>query len=263
MMKKQFLVTVIAALVLGLQACHAPKATQTGQQNTSNSDNSQTSLDWAGIYAGLLPCADCEGIETQLQVNKDNTYVLKRKYIGKPAEVITNTGTVKWTADGGRINLEGGDGSSYRVGENKLTSLDKDGNVITGDLAAKYVLNKQMNNITEKYWKLTELMGQPVVKTDAMKKEPHIILHNDGNRVAAYGGCNGMGGEYTLKEGNRITFSSMIGTMMACPDMTVEEGLKKVLSTADNYSLASDGNTMTLNKARMAPLAKFEAVYLK
>lgn len=34
-------------------------------------------------YAGTLPCADCEGIKTELSVYSDNTYVLKETYLGK------------------------------------------------------------------------------------------------------------------------------------------------------------------------------------
>jgi heat shock protein HslJ len=45
--------------------------------------------------------------------------------------------------------------------------------------------------------------------------------------------------------------------MMACPDMKTEQILAEVLKTVDNYSLS--GQRMTLNKARMAPLAVFQA----
>lgn len=50
-------------------------------------------------------------------------------------------------------------------------------------------------------------------------------------------------------------------TRMACIKPTVEEAFIKVLETADNYTVKND--TLQLNKARMAPLAKFVAVYLK
>lgn len=46
--------------------------------------------------------------------------------------------------------------------------------------------------------------------------------------------------------------------MMACPDMQTEQEFSKVLEMEDYYSL--NGKIMTLNKARMAPLAKFESM---
>lgn len=115
--------------------------------------------------------------------------------------------------------------------------------------------------IQETYWKLTELMGKPIVMSENMKKEIHIILIKEGNRVQGFAGCNTIMGQYELKEGNRITFSGMASTMMACPDLPTESEFNKMLGTVDNYSI--NGNSMTLNKARMAPMARFEAVVMK
>jgi len=113
----------------------------------------------------------------------------------------------------------------------------------------------------ETYWKLTELMGKPVVMNESMKKEIHIILKKEENRVQGFSGCNTIMGKYELKEGNRISFSGMASTLMACPDLATEAEFNKMLGTIDNYSI--NGNTMTLNKAKMAPMARFEAVVMK
>jgi heat shock protein HslJ len=114
--------------------------------------------------------------------------------------------------------------------------------------------------LLETYWKLVELNGQPVPK---LEREPHLILKSEGGRVTGFGGCNGFGGTYTLDTAtSRVRFSEMISTMMACADgMELEQGFLKVLATADNYSLS--GDRLSLNKARMAPLARFEAVHLR
>lgn len=106
-------------------------------------------------------------------------------------------------------------------------------------------------------WKLTELNGKPVADKINGKVPFLQLLETDG-RYTASGGCNGIGGEYTLSKNGRIKFSQGMSTMMACEDMDVEDQLKKVLAAADNYTI--NGNTLSLNKARMAPLARFEAV---
>lgn len=136
--------------------------------------------------------------------------------------------------------------------------------------ACSILQNKQANRnsddagdfdktVTEKYWKLTEINGQPISRD--FNKEPHFILKKKDSRITGNGSCNGFGGSYTLdEEKSRISFSGIFSTKMACPDMSVEQAFLDVLSRADNYSL--NGDTLTLNKARMAPLAKFEAVYL-
>jgi heat shock protein HslJ len=114
--------------------------------------------------------------------------------------------------------------------------------------------------LTETYWKLTELMGQPIT-TEANRKEMFLMLNTEGTRVHGNAGCNSFMGGYTLQEGNRLSFSQLAGTMMACPDMEKEQQFMKLLGTVDNYAIK--GNALSLHKARMAPLARFEAVVMK
>ena len=114
-------------------------------ETPANSDNSQNSLDWQGTYKGVTPCADCEGIETEMVLNADLTFTLKTKYLGKgDGKIFQEVGSFVWDKAGGIISLEGlkGRPSQYKVGENQLIQLDMEGNTITGDLAEKYVLTK-------------------------------------------------------------------------------------------------------------------------
>ena len=116
-----------------------------------------------------------------------------------------------------------------------------------------------VSTITDVKWKLIELMGQPVADS-VNGKEPFITFKKEDSSYAANGGCNGLGGKFELNEqALRITFKQGMSTMMACPDMTVEDGLKRVLTDADNYTLSGD-SILSLNKARMAPLARFRKV---
>lgn len=112
------------------------------------------------------------------------------------------------------------------------------------------------SGITGKKWKLTELYGKPVAPT-INGKTPFILLQDTGNRYTASAGCNGLGGSFTLSGNGRIKFSLGMSTMMACENMEIETGLTKVLEQTDNYTV--NGNTLSFNKARMAPLARFEA----
>lgn len=115
------------------------------------------------------------------------------------------------------------------------------------------------STITDVKWKLIELMGQPVADS-VNGKEPFIMFKNEDSSYAANGGCNGLGGKFELNEQTlRITFKQGMSTMMACPDMTVENGLKQVFTDADNYTLSGD-SILSLNKARMAPLARFRKI---
>lgn len=245
--------TLLLAATLLLSAC-------AGQMAASDTHDARQSLDWVGTYRGTLPCADCEGIETTLSLQSDLGYTLRRNYLHRAAAEFQTHGRFTWESDGNTIRLQGKDGGRYRVAENRLLQLDGDGRIITGALAEHYVLTKSGNSdITERYWKLVELMGKPV---GATAREPHLILKDVDGRIAGSGGCNALMGHYELRPGQRIQFSQMGATMMACAEgMDVEQQFFKMLEQVDNYSV--NGNRLTLQRARMAPFARFEAVYLQ
>lgn len=249
--------------------CSSSQQAGKDQKPASNitDDSSMNSLDWAGVYKGTLPCADCEGIETEIILNQNSSFIIGRKYLGKSDAVVSNSGTFSWNKAGNTITLNeaGNDAkhNQYLVGENKLTKLDADGKKIESSFAAMYEL-KKVNidmGITEKYWKLVELNGQKIPAPEAGGKEAHFTLSSSEKKVHGNNGCNGFNGSYELMEGNRIQFSKMATTMMACMNVPYDNEYLKVFEMADNYTI--QGNTLSLNKARMAPLARFEAVELK
>jgi len=115
------------------------------------------------------------------------------------------------------------------------------------------------NILIGKKWILKELNGVPIVDTSTAADKKLIFLEfkDTAKTINGFGGCNGYGRNYELKEGNHILFSQVISTMMACDKMETENQLFKVYETADNYFC--DGKKLQLNKAKMAPLAVFEA----
>ncbi|WP_353185890.1 copper resistance protein NlpE N-terminal domain-containing protein [Parapedobacter lycopersici] len=245
---------VLILAVVTTTACKSKR--EAGQANPDPAHNSQNALDWAGMYQGTLPCADCPGIQTTLTLSEDGGYTLQTSYLERGDSVFTETGQFTWDDAGGKITLDG-DGQKLQVGENRLIQLDREGNRITGTLADHYILEKIDDTLIGKYWKLVELHGKPVEPGSTMK-EPFIRLTAVSNRVEGTGGCNGMGGAFELKAPNRIRFSHMVRTMMACENMEIENDMIGALETADSYHASTD--TLQLFRARMAPLAKFVAV---
>ncbi|OOE82349.1 hypothetical protein BZG25_00400 [Salinivibrio sp. ML198] len=107
--------------------------------------NAKLSLDWNGTYQGVVPCADCEGIDTTLTLNPDNTYSLTKTYLGKEGEALKESGTFKWDETGSVVILEGLTDSPnhFFVAENQVIMQDMNGETIEGDLAEMYHLKKQ------------------------------------------------------------------------------------------------------------------------
>jgi heat shock protein HslJ len=225
------------------------------------SDNSRTSLDWPGVYQGLIPCADCESIKTRITLHKDGTFTRSMIYQGKPDGQFNDQGKFSWDEGGGKITLidKQGQSQSYLVGEGRLFHLDQQGQRISGELANRYILIKNPADaqLENKRWVLSELMGQAVTSKPG-QKAAFVQFDNENARVSGNSSCNNFFGGYELQEGNRISFGQLGSTMMACPDMSTEAKFLQVLQKVDNYAVKDD--TLSLHKARMAPLARFKWV---
>jgi len=112
------------------------------------------------------------------------------------------------------------------------------------------------------YWRLVSLNGAAVEQTQHHAREAHMVLHPDAGRFAATAGCNQMSGGYTL-DGAALAFGPAMMTLMACPEplMEQEQALAAALSAVHGWRIAGQG--LELLDADGAPLAAFEAVYLK
>ena len=150
-MKKQFL--TLAVIIMALASCNSTSESAASTDSTvaaetematGDGHTSRNSLDYAGTYTGVLPCADCEGIETQITLDAEGTFTKKTTYLGKSTpNVFEKQGIFSWDADGQRITLEGQQKpNQYFVGENTLTQLDIEGQKIEGSLSGMYVLKK-------------------------------------------------------------------------------------------------------------------------
>ena len=256
---------------------------------------SKISNDFIGVYKGVLPCADCKGITTTLELKENATYSLKTSYQGKSEKVFEEKGRFTWNHNINSIVLNDikNAPNQYLVGKNSLTQLDMSGNKISGNLASNYILRKEMSSseITKKieespsseklnnrmitktviktvnpaegkfalaktHWKLMELNGK-IVKQKG-KKDFFIQLNSKDGRFHGFAGCNNFNGSYAMPKSFEISFSNIASTMMACPNMDLESKLMKTLEEVDHYSIK--GNILQLKKTQATILAKFVAV---
>lgn len=254
---KTLLSLIIAVLFVGsIISCNSQRHSATKNMEFS-ADNSLTSVDWSGTYQGILPCADCEGIKTQIVLNEDLTYALKTQYIGKSDSIFQEKGKFVWNDAGGAITFSNSNHQIYQVGENGLFHLDKKGNRITGDLAENYTLKKESVEITGKYWKLIRLNGQSV---KSAHREPFIRLNEDSS-VNGNSSCNLFNGKYELIDENKIKFSPFAMTKMACIDNNIEFEFMQVFEKTTSYSVSI--NQLILQDEFETSLAIFESDFFK
>ena len=153
-MKKVVLVFGIAAITFvgckngEKKEISSEETMETVDSTMVDSHNSETSLDWAGVYEGTTPCADCEGIKTVLELKTDKTFILSQTYLSgyeEKQKEIGEEGSFSWDDTGSKIILKTKDGTiQFKVGENQLSMLDMSGNLITGELADFYILKKKV-----------------------------------------------------------------------------------------------------------------------
>jgi heat shock protein HslJ len=116
------------------------------------------------------------------------------------------------------------------------------------DLSIDTILNKK--------WQLIELNG---VAFDS-HQSPYLQFSSD-SKISGFAGCNNFFGSFEIQDPLQLKFSDLGSTMMFCPDSSqLELDFLAVFPQVDNFTLSQNGQELSLNKARMAPLARFSLV---
>lgn len=232
---------------------------------------SRNSLDWAGAYEGTLPCADCPGIRTRIELAQDDTYVLSMQYLDREAAPRTTRGVLEWDAAGRTIQLQGAAGTPWRfqVIEGGLAPLDGQGQPITGTPPSRYVLAKVGSGPAPDStagaplartapWRLSELFGAAVTRADYVEQAPYIQFDAKTQRVSGYTGCNQFTGSYVVEPGNRLRLSQLASTRRACIGPDLENPYLRALNSVDRFEVRA--GELALMQSDGTVMARFRAV---
>lgn len=269
------------------------KQTSTNKKVDADVISLKSTGDYIGTYKGILPCADCQGLITEIAINENTTFSMKTKYQGKGDKVFVRKGHFTWNKKRNIIvltDIKNGP-NQYFVGKNKLIQLDIYGEKITGSLADDYILSKQptdtsdietveksnnetvdldsriatttviekVNPAAGKYplagtkWKLVSLNKEKA--TQKGKNVYYIKLNSKDGRFVALSGCNNIIGHYVMPSSTTLTFSGIVSTKMDCTDMKLESYFFTALAETHSYQL--DKETLALFGADKKQLAQF------
>ncbi|ATA25023.1 copper homeostasis/adhesion lipoprotein NlpE [Brenneria goodwinii] len=118
MVKKLAIGALLVAVISVLIGCH-----------TRSQAQEEPLKPMAQSYRGILPCADCEGIDTSLFLEKDGTFILREHY--QTTREGTNTfaeyGQWRRTADKLVLTNSRGEKRYFRPSDNDLEMLDQQG----------------------------------------------------------------------------------------------------------------------------------------
>jgi len=138
MNKILILSTIIFLIITGCSS--APETT---------TENKDVTFLTNGIWLGMLPCADCEGIDYQINLKNDYTFKQKSVYKGKSDEIFSDEGRWGFVSDS-VIALSGNeDYKMFLIQQNHLVMLDQDGNKIESSFEERYHLSKDDGTVKE------------------------------------------------------------------------------------------------------------------
>ena len=116
-------------------------------------------------------------------------------------------------------------------------------------------------SLTNTYWKIIEVDGQPVAAAQQMR-EPQLVLNGQDGRFVGSGGVNRLMGGYIV-DGKGLTFSQVASTMMAgAPEaMQQEQAIVVALGAVRGFSIT--GDQLTLANDSGQPVLRAVAVALR
>jgi heat shock protein HslJ len=207
---------------------------------------SRNSLDWAGVYEGVLPGADRAGVKTRLTLNRDGTYERVTLPVGRQEAARTVRGSFAWQSSGNAIRLD------EAVGEGRLLLLQPGGGpagtpvpdaVLT--LVPQAATAEGFAQTLERYrWSLESATdGQNrVIEALSPRKDHPVVFEFSGARLGIQGPCNRMMGSYRISAAKQLTVSGMASTNMACaPElMLADAALSGLLARPLQVEMDSD-----------------------
>ncbi|KHN51296.1 copper homeostasis protein [Pectobacterium fontis] len=133
-MKKLAIGVLLMAGIVGLIGCHTRSQVQ-----------EEPLKPMAQSYRGILPCADCEGIDASLFLEKDGTFILHKQYkTTQPGEtVFSYYGQWRRTADKLVLTERSGEKHYFRPIDKGLELLDEQGGPINTSLPHQLTATEQ------------------------------------------------------------------------------------------------------------------------
>jgi heat shock protein HslJ len=276
-----WLTIALSTVVLATLTACAPLNQGAGAANAMSdpAHNSRNSLDWAGTYAGALPCADCPGVQAQLRLNRDESYELSFQFLERDKAPSEARGRFTWQASGNALTLDAqGGGRQVLVGEGRVAVFDAGVTAAWPQAAERQLARLNPLADTElprtldnHRWTLVwavDAQGQPVAGLPAATaREIHFSF--GAGRFNIEGGCNRMMSGYQIDADGTLSFGRMASTMMACEPaaMKVDAALAKLLAqplksevltgAATTLRLTGPANATLFFTGQMTPEARY------
>jgi heat shock protein HslJ len=263
-----------------LVACSGEKPQPAPDAGVVDMHNSQNSLDWSGVYEGIVACQGCPATQMRLTLGQDGRFELSRRALVRGATPAAAAGQFTWQPDGNSIVLDASGGAQgFAVGEGRVIVLNSDGSrpdaagaslvrLATAQPDARTGLAEMLE---DHRWTLSSATGadnQPMGNLFPSADRPFVFSFA-GSRLLVEGGCNSLRGGYQLGADGLLTLSQLASTQMACdpPLMAADQALSGLLAAPLELvlvpgpeptlaMLVASGETLLLS-GQLTPEARF------
>lgn len=164
---------VLAAILMSGCSSSATDATQeTGQETVRTSGT--TTISGNQSFFGILPCADCPGIETQLDLLANGTYFLTQIYQDRPDGTYNRMG--RWEIEGDRLVLH------HSNQEHLIYFANQTGGWLQADTLGNPIVSQLNYNLEPKGWQPAQISKEIEGMLTYMADAPSIVECQTGLR---------------------------------------------------------------------------------
>lgn len=232
-------VFVIAVLLI---ACGRPEAVNTMEEMNQSVEGvplpgpSLIDSNLYGTYRGVLPCADCEGVQYKLSLSSDDQFELKEYHADHSCEECTHRGNFNFDKERKRLRLPlDGKQMRFQFKDEFLFLLDEGGEPVVGEISESTFLSKSPLNFISAIWSLDSIAGNMVA--DSLQKRTHLRFLPDNNFTYT-GGCNECRGNYQSMIDGEIGLRSGACTKVACPPNShLDDQMNRYLRGSKRYQI--------------------------
>jgi heat shock protein HslJ len=209
-------------------------------------------------FRGTLPCADCPGVRTTLELDADGSAILRRLYF--EAEDGFDAATVqpaRWTTtESGQLVVrpDGGEAIYFGFDRSGLLALDREGRPY--DSALPRLLERLPRG------EAAELTGTAwaVVESAEPSPAPAVVRFGTEGRMTGGDGCNELIGAWSVRDGT-LSITPAATSMRSCDEAVAGRArrFEAALEGATAYRIEEEQLVLLdaggLEIARMKPIA--------
>ena len=114
-------------------------------------------------------------------------------------------------------------------------------------------------------WELTKINDKAIVANEE-DEQAYVIFNMQDSTIAAYDGCNNIGGWVVKADSGNLFMVDMASTLQFCPDQGESAMLGAILNVADKYEIkecAEQGKFLVITSNNDSISATFKAVEIK